>query len=380
MTDFMAYFQDRLDPIVDLLARMVEIESPSTDKDAADRMGAYVAERCRALGAEVETVPRSACGDLVLAKWNADAPGKPILALGHMDTVHPLGATAAAMPVRREGERLYGPGAVDMKGGIAVFLAAVEGLRELGQMPDRPVWALFTTDEETGSWHSAEYIQELAQQAGLVMVMEGPCPGGGLKTARKSTGKFTVTAVGRASHAGAAPEKGINAVVELAGQIAPITALADPAQGTTVTPTVIQGGTRENVMPDRAWLVVDVRVPTPAEGERITQAMHALAPRLPGARLEVEGGFDRPPMQRNALMVQTFERAAAIAEQIGHPPIEECSTGGGSDGNYSAALGIPTLDGLGPDGGAAHSSGEYVDIPTLPVRTALVAGLLVRWG
>lgn len=378
MLDLLAHFHTRVDDLLDLLTTLVGYETPSTDKAAVDAMGCYLADWCRAHGADVAVEPRDAVGDLVLAKWNADAPGKPILALMHMDTVWPVG-TLAARPLRREGDRLYGPGAFDMKGGIAVMLSAIKELRALGAFPRRPVWALFTSDEETGSDHSREVLQTVAGKAGLVLVPEPPTPDGGLKTARKGVGTFTVTIHGRPAHAGNEPEKGVNAVIEAARQVEAIAALSDPARGTTVTPTLIAGGTASNVIPAAATLTVDVRASQAGERARVERAMRRLAPTLPGAALEVGGGFDRPPMVRDARMIQTFRQAAAIAERIGLPPLAEGSAGGGSDGNFTAALGIPTLDGLGPAGGGAHALDEHVVAPGLARRAALIAGLLLNW-
>jgi glutamate carboxypeptidase len=376
--DFMQYFETRTEEMVDLLTRFAEIESPSSDKAATDRMGEAIAEVCSALGAAVHTESRDAVGDLRLVKWNADAPGKPLLMLAHIDTVWPLG-TLATMPVHREDDRLYGPGTVDMKGGTVVFLSAIKGLQAQGLMPDRPVWALFTTDEETGSEHSVEYIRATAKQAGLVLVTEAPTPPDKLKTARKATATFTITAVGKASHAGAAPQNGVNAVAEIAHQINAVQAIGHRANGTTVTPTVVEGGGATNVVPALAQVIVDARAATLAEVKRIEREIQALEPVLPGAALQIIGGFDRPPMERSALIVETFQQAARIAQQIGHPPLEESSTGGGSDGNYTAALGVPTLDGLGAPGGGAHAAHEHVHIPGLAQRAALIAGLLVHW-
>jgi glutamate carboxypeptidase len=212
-----------------------------------------------------------------------------------------------------------------------------------------------------------------------VLVTEGPTPPERLKTARKATATFTITAVGKASHAGAAPQDGVNAVVEIANQVGAVQAIGHPPTGTTVTPTVVEGGGATNVVPALTQLTVDVRAATVAEMERVEREIHALEPVLPGAALEIAGCFDRPPMERTALMAETFQQAARIAQLIGHPPLEESSTGGGSDGNYTAALGIPTLDGLGAPGGGAHAAHEHVYIPGMARRAALIAGLLVHW-
>ena len=379
MTDLLAYFNDNLDDMLALLTALVEHETPSADKAALDRIGRFVAARCRALGAEVAVEARDSAGDLVMARWHAAAEeSPPILAVMHMDTVWPVG-TLAQRPLRREGERLYGPGVFDMKGGIAAFLGAVKGLQALGQFPSRPLWALFTTDEETGSHHALGYLTALARQAALVLIPEPPTPDEGLKTARKGTGGFTVAAQGRPAHAGNEPQRGVNAIVEIAHQIAVINTLNDFARGTTVTPTMIGGGVADNVVPPRATLSVDVRAMEAAERARVERAMAGLTPHLPGATLEVRGGFNRPPMVRDARMARTFQQAAQIAAQVGLPPLAEGSAGGGSDGNFTAALGVPTLDGLGPAGAGAHAEDEHIIIPGLARRAALIAGILLYW-
>ncbi|GAB4436464.1 MAG: M20 family metallopeptidase [Anaerolineae bacterium] len=378
MADLLSYCHDHLDDMLDLLAALVAHETPSSDKAALDRLGGYVAGLCRDLGAAVTVEPRAAAGDLVLAKWHDGAPGKPIVAVMHMDTVWPLG-TLAQRPLRREGDRLYGPGVFDMKGGIAAVLSAVKALQALDHFPRRPVWALFTTDEETGSHHSADYLRAVAQEAGLVLVPELPTPDEGLKTARKGVGAFYVTAHGKSAHAGNEPEKGVNAVVEIARQVEAIAALSDFERGTTVTPTVIQGGAATNVVPDEATLAVDVRASRAEERARVERAMAGLAPTLPGASLDVRGGFNRPPMVRDSVMIATFQQAAAIAARVGLPPLTEGSAGGGSDGNFTAALGVPTLDGLGPAGAGAHAAHEHILVPGLARRAALIAGILLYW-
>ncbi|MBN1284826.1 MAG: M20 family metallopeptidase [Anaerolineae bacterium] len=373
--DLMQHFESRVEVIVDRLVKLVRLESPSKDKAAVDRMGAEVAAQCWALGAEVTVEPRMEAGDILLAKWNMGAPGKPIVVIGHMDTVWPLGA----LPVRREGDKLYGPGVYDMKAGIAIFLAVVAELQALGRFPERPIWGLFTGDEETGSTYSVGVIEATARQAGLVVVPEPAIPPEGIKTARKGTGDIVVKAIGRSAHAGGEPEQGINAIVELAHQVDRLAALSDPAVGTTVTPTLITGGVVANAVPAEAELTADVRVPNKAEQARIERALADLTPTLAGARLEIRSRFDRPPMERNALMIQTFEQLGAVAHRIGHPPLAEGSTGGGSDGNFTAALGVPTLDGMGPQGGGAHAVHEHVVVPGLARRAALMAGVLLYW-
>ncbi len=365
------------DELVALLRELTVRESPTTEKAAVDRLGEFVADQLRDLGARVERIPQETVGDHWIATWGDPEASTQILTLCHLDTVWPLG-TLARMPIREENGRLYGPGVFDMKGGIVVLLGAMRGLLALGVRPPHRIRMLFTSDEETGSETSRPLIEEEARRSHLVLCLEPALPDGSLKTFRKGVADFTVVAYGRSAHAGADPQRGINAIEELAYQILRLRGLADIRRGTTVTVGVIRGGTRPNVVPEYAEMVVDVRVATRAEMDRIERAFRALRPVLEGARLEVRGGFNRPPMERNAQMVATFERARAIAAELGMT-LTEGGTGGGSDANFTAALGIPTLDGLGAIGNGAHALEEHVRIDSLPQRAALVAALLTRW-
>lgn len=374
---WMETFLQLQEDLVALLRALVALESPTTEKAAVDRLGAFVAERLKDLGASVERRPQEAVGDHWIATWGDPEAATQILTLCHLDTVWPLG-TLSRMPIREEGGCLYGPGAFDMKGGIAILLGALQGLRRMGLRPPHRIRMLFTSDEETGSETSRVLIEEEARRSHLVLCLEPALPDGSLKTFRKGVADFTVIAYGRSAHAGADPHRGINAIEELAYQIMRLRQLADPRRGTTVTVGVIRGGTRPNVVPEQAEMIVDVRVSTRAEMSRIEAAFRNLRPILEGARLEVRGGFNRPPMERNAQMIATFERARAIAATLGLA-LTEGGTGGGSDANFTAALGIPTLDGLGAVGNGAHALDEHVRIDSLPLRAALVAALLTRW-
>jgi glutamate carboxypeptidase len=375
--DLRAHFKAHLNDLTSLLADLIAIESPTTDKAAVDRFGAVIAEHFRGLQADLIIHPRQTVGDIVEARWHTDQPGKPLLFVCHMDTVHPLGALADN-PIREEEGKLYGPGSYDMKGSIAALLITLHTLRDLNRLPRRPIIALMTTDEETGSDHSRRLIEERAQGAALAMVMEPALPDGSLKTWRKSTGQFTVRTYGIAAHAGGAHESGLNAIEEMAHQIIALQGMTNYELGTTVSVGVVQGGTRSNIIPDRCEALVDVRAMTIAEMERLTRQIKGLQPVLPGAQVEVEGGFERPPMERNALVLQTFERAKDIAARYGLT-LRESGSGGGSDGNYTAALGIPTLDGLGPAGDGAHSEREHVIISSLADSATLIAALLLEW-
>ncbi len=363
--------------LVALLRELVARESPTTEKEAVDRLGEFVADRLRELGADVERIPQESVGDHWIATWGDREASTQILTLCHLDTVWPLG-TLARMPIREADGRLYGPGAFDMKGGIAILLGALRGLLAMNIRPPHRIRMLFTSDEETGSETSRPLIEGEARRSHLVLCLEPGLPDGSLKTFRKGVADFTVIAHGRSAHAGVDPQRGVNAIEELAYQIMRLRGLADPRRGTTVAVGVIRGGIRPNVVPDYAEMVVDVRVATRAEMDRIERAFRNLRPVLDGARLEVRGGFNRPPMERDARMVATFERARAIAAELGLA-LTEGGTGGGSDANFTAALGVPTLDGLGAIGNGAHALDEHVRVDSLPQRAALVAALLARW-
>jgi len=358
------------------LQRLVELESPSGDERRVLALAATIAQELRALA--VEVTERRAPG------WGVHLEGRlpgaepqqsPLLLLGHMDTVFPA-ETLAARPFRVEQDRALGPGVFDMKAGIAVLLEVLAQLRATGAQPRRPLRILLTCDEEVGSGSSRALIEELAGGARAVLVLEPSLPGGAAKTARKGVGDYRLLATGRAAHAGVEPEKGISAITELAHQVLAVQALAAPALGTTVTVGMIGGGSAPNVVPAAAWAEVDVRFSTAAEAARLDSAIRSLAPAVAGATLEVTGGVNRPPMERTAATAALYQSAREAAASLGFE-LGEGSTGGGSDGNFTAALGVPTLDGLGPDGGGAHALHEHVLLADLPRRVALIARLLL---
>lgn len=378
MNRIVQYYTERSADVVALTTTMANFETPTGSKPHVDQLANWMEAQLVELGAAVERFPREKVGDILLGKWNAHLPGKPILFLMHMDTVWGLG-TLANRPVHVEGDKLIGPGVWDMKGSIACVLSAIKGLRDRNEFPDRPVWALFTSDEETGSLNSWELIEATAQQAGLCLVMEfAGINDGGLKTWRKGVAFYNVKVTGLSSHAGNAPEKGINAVVELAHQTLAITQLNALDLGTSVSVTVVNGGTASNVIPAEATAKVDVRFKTKAESDRIYQALKALTPVLKGAALEVSQGTMRPPMERDATMERSFSQAVGLASALGFTLGEEGS-GGGSDGNITAALGIPTLDGLGLMGAGAHAEHEHLLISSIPSRVALLDRIIAEW-
>jgi glutamate carboxypeptidase len=365
-----------------LLKRLVETESPSADKAAVDRIGAVISDEARRLGADVQTVPIKNAGDHLIirfARSGAEVNGADkdsILFLCHMDTVFPLG-TLGKMPYREEDGKIYGPGVLDMKAGIVISFAALEELQMAGGL-NRPVTLLCTSDEETGSLTSEELIKELAQKSELVLVMEPALLDGSLKTWRKGVGEFWVKVRGRAAHAGGAHEEGRNAIEEMSYQVLAIQKLTNYERGTTLNVGVIHGGTVSNVVPEEATAQIDVRVMQPGEWERVEAEMGALRPVLEGTLLKVTGGLNRPPMPFDERAQATFEKARFIAEGIG-VELRAGGSGGGSDANFVAPLGIPVLDGLGAIGDGLHSEREYIFADSLKERAKLLAALIRYW-
>jgi len=362
-----------------LLKRLVETESPSHVKAAVDRVGAIVVEEARRLGAQVEIIPNHETGDHILSRFHPSNASllrsSPILLLCHMDTVFPLG-TIEKFQYGEAAGRIVGPGTLDMKAGIVIALAAIEEAQRSGLK--RPVTLLCTSDEEIGSQTSRAHIERLAKEAALVLVLEGGLVDGALKTWRKGVGEFWVRTRGRAAHSGGDHEKGRNAIEEMAHQVIAIQKLTDYARQTTLNVGVIQGGTVSNVVPEEAVIQVDVRVMQPGEWSRLEEAMNKLKPVLEGTSIMISGGLNRPPMPFDETMKSTFEKARSIAAQIGME-LKAGGTGGASDGNFVAPLGIPVLDGLGAVGEGYHSEREYIFADSLDQRVRLVAALLQNW-
>jgi glutamate carboxypeptidase len=359
-----------------LLGQFVRAESPSTDKAAVDRFGRMVAAEWRRRGAKVELLRQGVRGDHVRAEWNPSgnrARGQ-ILVLGHLDTVYGLG-TLARMPSRVLRGRAYGPGALDMKGGLAIALFAIDALIGTGHVPHKCIVFLWTSDEEIGSGTSRAVIEREAGRSDAVLVLE-PASGleGCVKTGRKGVGEIEIIATGRAAHAGLNPEDGVNAIEEIALQIVRISRWNQPSRGITVNAGVIEGGTRANVIPERARVIVDVRAERAGDMDALERKFRALRPILRGAKLQIHGGFNRPPMERKT-SASLYATAKALARDMG-VTLGEAYVGGGSDGNFTAALGVPTLDGLGAVGEGAHSPGENIVTRALPERAGLLAGLM----
>jgi glutamate carboxypeptidase len=353
------------------LELLVLAESPSDDKRG-----------CDACADRVETLFRSQTGAAALRHHRLDRgdhlefrigpdQGEAVLILCHHDTVWPAG-TLARLPFRIEGDRVSGPGSYDMKAGI------VEAAFALGQPRlRRPVIVLSTSDEEIGSTSSRALIEDRARSAAAVLVLEPATSGGAIKTSRKGIADFTLEVTGRAAHAGVEPEKGVSATEELAHQIVALKALANPRVGTTINIGVVEGGTRPNVVAAAARALIDVRFSTSAEAQRVVEGIRGLRPSLSGAQLHIGGGVDRPPMERSQGVARLAQLSQAIAGELGFE-LPESATGGGSDGNFTAALGVPTLDGLGPDGGGAHADSEHLLVSTWVRRTELLRRLIDR--
>jgi glutamate carboxypeptidase len=377
------YFTKHLNEMVSTIRHLVEIESPSDNKAAVDRIAEAVAHKFSQLGGEVDVRvhPAKDFGNHLqidfdfTGKSMDDPAAKPVLLLGHYDTVYPVG-TLATMPCRVVDDKLTGPGVLDMKSGIALMLHALAALQQWhGGLP-RPVTVLLVSDEEVGSQSSRAITESLAKKAAAVLVLE-PSYGrqGAVKTARKGVGEYVVKVTGKASHAGLDFQRGANAILELARQIEKISSFTDLKKGLTVNVGIVSGGSRTNVVPAEATAHVDVRIARMKDAAGIDKKMRSLRPFNRKCKIEITGGINRPPMERTAGVAALYAQAAAIARQLGWK-LGEAAVGGGSDGNFTASLGIPTLDGLGGVGDGAHATHEHILISELPRRAALIAGLI----
>jgi glutamate carboxypeptidase len=381
-----AEIRGRLEPrrseMTDLLVELTGIESATDDPAGLSRMAGRLEELFSPFGPIVRhPIGPGGAAHLVLTVEGAESgpAGLPFAAvLGHYDTVWPRGSIER-LPARVDSAgTVTGPGCFDMKGGLVQLYYALAELRGLGRRPRRQVRVLFNCDEEVRSRTSRGLIQELAAGAAVAYVLESPLPGGGLKTARKGAAIYRLEIEGRAAHAGIEPEKGASAVVELAHQIHALHALTDRARGTTVNVGVVAGGTRPNVVAARAHAEIDVRTTTMAEADRVDRAIKGLRPVVPGTRLTPLADLSRPPMEATEAGRRLFERARGIARGMDIPELAGGATGGASDANLVAAAGVPTLDGLGPEGGGAHADDEHVLTESMPRRAALIAGLLAE--
>jgi glutamate carboxypeptidase len=379
-TDRLRYFSQQQHRMVETIRELVEIESPSDNKQAVDRIAAFLATRFEALGGRIQFHRSADFGDSLQIDFgsgprSASPDRKPVLLLGHYDTVYPLG-TLAGMPCKVENGRLRGPGVLDMKSGIALMLYAVEALHTWHGALPRPITVFLVSDEEVGSYSSRKVTEALAKKSAGVLVLE-PAAGlrGAVKTARKGVGEYTLRVTGVAAHAGLDPGKGHSAILELARQIAVIAKLNNLRQGVSVNPGVIQGGTRTNVVAADASVDIDVRIKRAKQAPGLDRKLHSLKPFDKHCKLEITGGINRLPMERSAGVAALYKKAHAIARHVGWK-LEEAAVGGGSDGNFTAGMGIPTLDGLGGVGEGAHAVHEYIVINELPRRALLLTGMI----
>ena len=374
LADVLRWLTERQGEMIASVREMVLRESPTQNKHACDALCSHLADEFECLGGRVSIHRQRSAGNHLQVDFSGDKGRKAVLLLGHFDTVYDVG-TLRTMPWHEEHGRLYGPGVFDMKGGIAQMMFALWALREIrGGLP-RPVTVLLVSDEEEGSASSRALTEKLARQCAAVLVCEPSGPGGALKTARKGVGSFLMKITGQAAHSGLDFEKGHSAILELAHQIQAISRLTNLKRGITLNVGVVRGGTRTNVIPAEAEAEVDLRVGKKADGAAMERKLRRLRPVNPKCRIEIEGGINRPPMERTKHVVALFELAREIAGELGFP-LAEIAVGGGSDGNFTGAIGIPTLDGLGAVGEGAHATHESVVAAELPRRAALLAGLI----
>ena len=373
MKDLLSWCRQRQDAMTAFLSELVAIESPSTDPAGVAALARRIEAELSPLGLPGELVPVAGGGPILRAS-NGD---RGVMLLGHLDTVWDPG-TLARRPIRIEDGQLFGPGAYDMKGGIVVLLFALKALRARGALP--PVCVFLTPLEEVGCEPYRAVMEADMRTSRAVLDFEPAWPGGAVKTRRKGSASITLSARGVAAHAGADFARGANAILELCRRLLDVAAMTDLDRGITVNVGTVRGGTRPNVVPEHAQAEIDVRFRTLADGEAARAALRALRPSDPRIRLDVETGPFYPPLERGPHVVAAFEAARRAAAELGLPPLEEVSTGGASEASFAAALGLPTLDGLGADGDGAHAEHEHVLLSSLPDRAALAAALILRLG
>jgi glutamate carboxypeptidase len=373
--DLLRYFGARHDGLLSGARLLVERESPTLDAQAAAALVAELEQRLEAAGAATRRVATTAGPHLLARAAGGADDSRPVMLLGHVDTVWPRG-TLDRRPFRVEDGRAYGPGVFDMKSGIAVMLAALEAIDELGLPRPHPLKVLLSCDEESGSSTSRDLIEAEAAECAAVLVLEPPLPGGRVKTERRGVARYQLIAHGVSAHAGLEPERGRSAIVEMAYQVLALARLND-LDGVSVNVGVLRGGTYPNVIAAEARAEIDVRFRTMAQAETVADRIASLEAVVDGTRLEIRGGLDRPPLERTPAVASLYAEARAIAAELGFE-LGEGAAGGGSDGSFTAALGIPTLDGLGVDGDGAHAEHEHIVVADLPRRAALLTALLTR--
>lgn len=370
----LAQAESRMEECLEFLRALVECESPTGDEAGNVRMARLLEEAMVEAGGSVVRIPAPGLGVHLRARFRGTVRDRgPILLVGHMDTVHPVG-TLARLPFAVTGGRVSGPGIYDMKSGLAASLFALRLLAGQGSGPRSDLTFLVTCDEERGSPDSRKHIEEEARAHRAALVVEPSAPGGAVKSRRKGVGAYVLRVAGRAAHAGIEPERGASAILELARQVCRIYRLADPSAGTTISVGLIQGGTAENVVADAAKCTIDVRFFSNTEASRVDDALRTAVPLDEGCTLQLEGGVNRGALEKTEASGHLYETARSLAAELGFEIGEE-STGGASDGNLIAAAGCPALDGLGPDGRGAHTLGEHVVQDDIPRRIALMAAL-----
>jgi glutamate carboxypeptidase len=375
MKELLQYCMERQAEMVALARRLVELESPTGDKPLSDRCAAFLAGEFARRGGAVVRHSQEHCGDQLEARFHPAAGTRPpVMLLGHYDTVWAAG-TLARRPWRELDGRLYGPGVFDMKSGIAILLTAVDALMSVRGALPRPVIVALNADEESGSAESRAATESLARESAAVLVLE-PGQGTAVKTARKGVGHFALHVTGVAAHAGLDFAKGQSAILELARLIERVSAFTDLERGLRVSVGYVHGGApTANVIPAEAVAEVDVRIPRLQDQKELEQKFFSLQPGNPQCRLQVTGGINRPPLERTPAVAALYAQAGSLAQELGFE-LQEAAVGGGSDGNFTAALGIPTLDGLGAVGEGAHAEDECVIADWLPRRAALLAGMI----
>jgi glutamate carboxypeptidase len=370
--------QDHRAEIISRIEAYVRLESPSDQFAAINRLANAVAADFGAAGCQVKQLenPNGANHLLVVAAPQANCKAK-VLLIGHIDTVWPL-QTIDHLPFRIEGDRAYGPGIFDMKAGIVIALFALRALRECQIKTHQEIRILLTTDEEIGSPDGRRHVEALASDCEAALVLEPALPNGALKSSRKGVGRFEIAVQGRAAHAGVEPEKGANAIVEAAHQVLAVEQLANKTLGTTITACQIEAGSAPNVVPAHAKVIIDARAWTAAEADRVKAAFFSLRPINPEIQLHVSGGWNRPPMEQSPESTALLRRVQSVGSRIGFA-LEAGATGGGSDGNFTAALGVPTLDGLGAEGDGAHANHEHIIIASI-IKKAVLLTLFLADG
>ena len=388
-TQILEHFQRRESKIVELIREIVDIESPSRDVERNQLVATWIFDQVSELPLDlkIERVYADDYGEHVLIRgFTSELPGvpggpqpdqsrRPILLLGHTDTVHPVG-TNLLNPTRVEDGKFYGCGIFDMKSGIVLMLEALRFFAESGIRPSRPITILLSCDEEVGSFTGREIVEREAREAEACLVFE-PSAAGRVKTGRKGTGMFTLKTWGKPAHAGLEPEKGASAILELARQIEKVHLLTNVSAGTTVNVCTIRGGTTTNVIPEHAECTVDVRFTSAEEAERVERGVRSLEPVDDRVKIQVTGGINRPPLERTGAVATLFEKARDLAAEFGYE-IGETQVGGASDGNFVAALGVPVLDGLGIAGDGAHRMDEHILIDDIAKRATLVTSMLLN--